>query len=201
MRFFTLFFILTFFVTKGQTNDALVNLNHSNELFEYDIRYATTNNFTKQQLYACAVCLLQPEVAQAIEKANAALCEIGYRIVFFDCYRPLSVQKKMWEIMPRATYVANPFEKGSVHNRGAAVDISLVTLEGCEVDMGSDYDYFGRASHIDNNNLPKRVIENRRILQEAMKAQGFKTVRTEWWHFSYKKSWSYPIMDKPLPCE
>lgn len=179
----------------------LINMQETSQTFVYDIKYATSNNFTKTQLYPCAICLLQPEVAEAINKANSYFCEKGYRIVFYDCYRPLSIQKKMWSIMPRATYVANPYERGSIHNRAAAVDISLVTLEGCEVDMGTDYDFFGRAAHIDNFALPKQVLENRKLLQEGMLKFGFQTVRTEWWHFSYKKNWSYPTLDTPLPCD
>jgi len=169
--------------------------------FDYEIRYATANNFIGEPLYDCAECLLQPEVAQAILEANQYFCELGYRIKFYDCYRPLDVQKKMWTKVPRPTYVANPYGKGSIHNKGAAVDITLVTLEGCFVEMGSDYDFFGRASHIDNYTLSEEVLSNRKLLQDGMRKFGFQTVRTEWWHFSYRKNWQFPTLNEPLPCE
>ena len=169
--------------------------------FEYDVRYATTHNFIGEVLYDCAVCLLQPEVADALLKANQYFCEKGYRIQLYDCYRPLDIQKKMWAKVPRPTYVANPYGKGSIHNKGAAVDITLVTLEGCFVDMGSDYDHFGRESHIDNYNFSEETLSNRKLLREGMQKFGFGTVRTEWWHYSYRKNWSYPTLNEPLPCE
>ena len=169
--------------------------------FDYEIRYATNHNFISETLYDCPKCYLHPDVALAILEANEYFCELGYKIKFYDCYRPLAVQKKMWKKVPRPTYVANPYTKGSVHNRGAAVDLTLVTLDGCFVDMGSDYDFFGRASHIDNYSLPKTVLENRKLLQDGLKKVGFKTVRTEWWHFGYQKNWSYPILDTPFNCD
>jgi len=169
--------------------------------FDYEVRYATETNFMGEILYDCAVCLLQPDVAEAVLEANQYFCELGYMIKFYDCYRPLDVQKKMWEKFPRPTYVANPYGNGSVHNRAAAVDMTLVTLEGCFVDMGSDYDYFGRESHIDNYNFSKGVLANRKLLREGMQKVGFQTVRTEWWHYSFRKNWSYPVMNEPLPCD
>lgn len=155
----------------------------------------------EEQLYECAVCLLQPEVAKALQNANDYFCELGYRIRIFDCYRPLDVQKMMWKKVPNAAYVANPYGKGSVHNRGAAVDITLETLEGEVLDMGSDYDFFGRAAHIDNTQLPQTVLKNRALLQKGMRMFGFQTIRTEWWHFSFKKNYLFGILNEPLPCE
>lgn len=202
MRTFSVLLVL--FLTIGYTPQkgkiSLVNLKEVSTAFDYEIRYATPNNFIGEKLYDCEVCLLQEEVANALLQANEYFCELGYKIKLYDCYRPLSVQKKMWAKVPRATYVANPYKKGSIHNRAAAVDITLVTLEGCYVEMGSDYDFFGRASHIDNYTLPEEVLNNRGILQIGMKKFGFQTVRTEWWHFSYRKNWSYKILDEPLPC-
>ncbi len=186
-------------VSFGQT--ALVSLSERDATFAYEIQYATPNNFTGEQLYDCALCLLQPEVVEALMEANNYFCELGFRIKLYDCYRPLDVQKRMWKLVPRATYVANPYEKGSVHNRGAAVDLTLVTMEGCYVEMGSDYDFFGIESHIDNYNFSSEILENRKILLEGMTRFGFKPVRTEWWHFSYKKMYAYPILNDPLPCD
>lgn len=178
----------------------MVDLEELSKEFNYEIRYATEDNFTNQQLYDCAKCLLRPEVANALVEANQYFCELGYRIKIYDCYRPLDVQKKMWKIAPKSGYVGNPYGNGSIHNRGAAVDMTLETLEGCYVEMGSDYDYFGKEAHIDNYNFTKEILANRKLLFDGMKKFGFSPIRTEWWHFSYRKK-SFGILNTPLPCE
>lgn len=196
---FSIVLVLIFSFSEIKAQDTLVDISDKIE-FDYEIRYATTNNFISEVLYDCAKCLLQPEVAQALIEANRYFCEKGYKIKIYDCYRPLDVQKKMWKKVPRATYVANPYDGASVHNRAAAVDITLVTLEGCYLEMGTDYDYFGREAHIDNYNLSEEILSNRKVLIEGMRKFGFNTIRTEWWHFSYEKNWQYPILNEPLPC-
>jgi len=179
----------------------LVDISDRASEFSFEIRYATTDNFIGEVLYNCSKCLLQPEVTEALFEANQYFCEKGYKIKIYDCYRPLDVQKKMWAKVPRATYVANPYEEGSVHNKAAAVDITLETLEGCYVEMGSDYDYFGREAHIDNYNFPEETLNNRKLLFEGMQKFGFTTIRTEWWHFSFNKYWKFKTLNIPLPCD
>lgn len=198
-----LFFTLLFFSFSSEEKfqKPLVDLEEISTEFSYEIRYATPNNFIGETLYDCPKCLLRPDVAEALLKANQFFCEKGYRIKIYDCYRPLEVQKKMWTKVPRPTYVGNPYGNGSIHNKGAAVDITLETLEGCYVEMGSDYDHFGRAAHIDNFNLSKEILANRKLLFEGMRKFGFNTIRTEWWHFSFKKNWSYNTLNIPLPCD
>ena len=199
--FFSIIFVYFNFTTEMISQNKLINLSSLSSEFSYEIRYATPNNFIGETLYDCAVCLLQSEVADVLLKANIYFCEKGYRIKLYDCYRPLDVQKRMWEKVPRPTYVANPYEKGSIHNKGAAVDITIETLDGCFVDMGCDYDFFGREAHIDSYNFSEKILANRKLLIDGMRMFGFNTVRTEWWHFSYKKNWSYPTLNVPLPCE
>jgi D-alanyl-D-alanine dipeptidase len=200
-RFFTIVFVYFCFPSEMISQSTLINMSSVSSEFSYEIRYATPNNFIGETLYKCAVCMLQPEVTESLLKANSYFYERGYRIKLYDCYRPLDVQKKMWAKVPRPTYVANPYEKGSIHNKGAAVDITLETLEGCFVDMGTDYDFFGIDAHIDNYNFSEKILSNRKLLREGMRMFGFNTVRTEWWHFSYKKNWSYPTLNVSLPCE
>ncbi|MEZ4875419.1 MAG: M15 family metallopeptidase [Flavobacteriaceae bacterium] len=185
----------------GVAQNPLVDIVTLPSQFSYEIRYATPQNFMGETLYPCAKCLLQPEVAEALAAANFYFCEQGYQIKLYDCYRPLDIQKAMWAKVPNAAYVANPYDKGSIHNRGAAVDITLVTLEGCYVEMGSDYDYFGREAHIDNFNFSEEVLAHRKLLLEGMKKFGFQPIRTEWWHFGFQKNYQYPILNEPLPCE
>jgi D-alanyl-D-alanine dipeptidase len=189
------------FSSEEVVQSELVDIESLSSEFHFEIRYATSENFIGETLYDCAKCLLRPEVAEALLKANQFFCEKGYRIKIYDCYRPLDVQKKMFKKVPRPTYVANPYGKGSVHNKGAAVDITLVTLDGCYVEMGSDYDFFGRAAHIDNYNFSEEILNHRSLLFEGMKKFGFQTIRTEWWHFSFKKNLSYATLNLPLPCD
>ncbi len=201
MKFYFLILLAFYFPQDTNNQQGLTLVSNFTEEFSFDIKYATTDNFIGEKLYDCPICLLQPEVATALRDANDYFCELGYRIKIYDCYRPLSIQKKMWKKVPRATYVANPYKKGSIHNRAAAVDITLETLEGCAVDMGTPYDYFGKEAHIDNRTLAPLVLKNRALLQKGMKKFGFQTIRTEWWHFSYRKNYRFPVLDIPFPCE
>jgi D-alanyl-D-alanine dipeptidase len=132
--------------------------------------------------------------------ANTNLMDKGYRIKFFDCYRPNAVQYKMWELVPNPQYVANPV-KGSIHNRGGAVDITLVTLEGEAVDMGTDFDFFGKRAYHDNTDLPANVLENRRLLKETMESYGFWSIRTEWWHYNLSAASNDPVANFIWNCE
>ncbi len=194
-----LLFLLLAFCSFGQNE--LVDMADLSTEFEYEIRYATEDNFIGEVLYDCPRCLLRKEVAEALLKANQYFCEKGYKIKLYDCYRPLDIQKKMWAKVPRPTYVANPYGKGSIHNKGAAVDITLVTLDGCYVEMGTDYDYFGIEAHIDNYGFSEDILANRKLLMDGMKKFGFNTIRSEWWHFSFRRNRSYPTLNDPLPCD
>lgn len=167
----------------GLADTTFIRLADFSEDFEYDLRYATTNNFLKAKVYDCAECYTRVKTAKALLKANTDLIKKGYRIKFFDCYRPNSVQYKMWEIVPNPQYVADPV-KGSIHNKGGAVDITLVTLDGKELDMGTDFDFFGKKAYHDNIDLPENVLNNRKLLKETMEAYGFWSIRTEWWHYN-----------------
>ena len=167
--------------------------------FAYDLRYATDNNFLKTKVYGCAECYTRVKTAKALIAANEAFRVQGYRILFFDCYRPNSVQYLMWELVPNPQYVANPV-KGSVHNRGGAVDISLQTLDGKSVDMGTDFDYFGKRAYHDNFDLPKQVLQNRKILKETMERFGFQSIRTEWWHYNYSAAARDAVADFRWAC-
>lgn len=151
--------------------------------FAYDLRYATENNFLKEKVYDCAECYTRVKTAKALLAANADFKKSGVRIKFFDCYRPNSVQYKMWKIVPNPQYVANP-KKGSIHNKGGAVDITLETLDGVELDMGTDFDFFGKRAYHDMMDLPQQILDNRKLLKETMERHGFWSIRTEWWHYN-----------------
>lgn len=167
--------------------------------FEYDLRYATENNFLKAKVYNCAECYTRVKTAKALIKANNDFIKQGYKIKFYDCYRPNSVQYKMWEIVPNPQYVANPV-KGSIHNKGGAVDITLETLSGDELDMGTDFDFFGKKAYHDNTDLPKEILKNRKVLKETMEKYGFWSVRTEWWHYNLSSASNDRIADFKWEC-
>ena len=172
------------FVVWGQQSD-FVRLKDLSPDFVYELKYATPDNFLKQAVYDCGECYLRKSTAEALVKANEAFKQLGYRIKLFDCYRPLSVQKKMWKILPGTHYVANP-AKGSKHNRGAAVDLTLVDAEGKELNMGTPFDFFGKEAHHTYTQHSKEVLENRKLLKETLDKFNFKSIYSEWWHYEYR---------------
>lgn len=163
-----------------------------------DIRYATPANFTGRALYATARCLLRPEVAARLARAAARLEAQGYRLRLYDCYRPLSVQKAMWAAFPRPGFVANP-RSGSLHNRGAAVDVGLSALDGAELPMPTGYDAFVPAAGARaTDGIPSKLRLRRDRLRAAMEAEGFIVNPKEWWHFAVRDARRYPLLDVPL---
>lgn len=147
-------------------------------------KYAKTSNFTHKILYRRPIAFARLKVVLALQKVQKQLGTLGISLTFFDAYRPWSVTKKMWEIMPDERYAANP-AKGSNHNRGAAVDVSLVKIAtGEPLPMPTAFDDFTEKAHHDFLGLSKEIIENRRILKEAMEQNGFVALQTEWWHYS-----------------
>jgi len=163
-----------------------------------DIRYATADNLTGRPLYAVARCLLLPDVADRLTRAAAALRRQGFRLVLFDCYRPLSVQRQLWKAMPRRGYVADP-ATGSHHNRAAAVDLSLADRAGRPVEMPTGYDAFEpRARAWATAGVTPAARRHREALRVAMTAAGFAVNPMEWWHFDAPGAAALPLLDVPL---
>ena len=105
----------------------------------------------------------------------------------------------MWEVLPDGRYVANP-KNGSIHNRGGAVDITLIDMEGNKLDMGTDFDHFGEEAHHAYTKLSEVVIANRKLLNEGMQKFGFTPIRTEWWHYNFGNSKKYPVSNFKVKC-
>jgi zinc D-Ala-D-Ala dipeptidase len=175
----------------------LVDIRDVNPRIRLDIRYATANNFTGARVYDEARCFLRPDVAQRLSQVQRDLERQGLGLKVYDCYRPLSVQKKFWALVPDERYVADP-AKGSRHNRGAAVDLTLVDARGRELPMPTGYDDFTEKAHRDAKDLPAETIRNREILEKAMVRRGFVPLPTEWWHFDAAGWEKYPVMDVPF---
>lgn len=190
MRFILLLSILFSNLGFAQTNliqltvhdTTFVNLKNYSSEFVYDMRYASENNFLKAKVYDCAACYLRLKTVKKLIEANEKFIKLGYRIKLFDCYRPLDIQKKMWKIVSNPIYVADP-KKGSIHNRGAAVDITLVDENGVELDMGTTFDHFGKEAAHTYQDLPELVLKKRKLLKSVMESSGFKTFQSEWWHY------------------
>ncbi len=159
-----------------------------------DIRYATTNNFTGQKLYPVARCCLRREAAVNLKAAQEELRGMGLGLKVFDGYRPLSVQKRMWAVYPEPDYVADP-AKGSRHNRGAAVDLTLIRQDGMELPMPTEFDNFTEKAHRDCMDLPAEAIKNRELLERVMQRHHFRGLKTEWWHFDLANARHYEILD------
>jgi D-alanyl-D-alanine dipeptidase len=186
-------------ITKETDSNAFVNLrNYSND-FVFDMKYATTDNFLKENVYQCGECFLRVKTIKALLKANETFLDKGYRIKLYDCYRPKAIQKKMWKIVPDANYVANP-KKGSIHNRGGAVDISLVDANGKELDMGTKFDFFGKEASHNYLELSEEILANRKLLKNIMLDHNFKSFDSEWWHYNLNGSNKDAVSNQKWSC-
>lgn len=163
-----------------------------------DLRYATTNNFMHERLYPVAKAYLRAPVAAALADAERELAAEGLGLKVWDAYRPYRVTVKMWEPIKNPDYVADP-KKGSRHNRGAAVDLTLIDLRtGKELPMPTGFDDFTPRARNDFNDLPAEAIANRAKLRDVMTRHGFEPLPSEWWHYDFKGWEKFELLDVPL---
>lgn len=177
-----------------------VNLKDFSKDFVYDMKYATTDNFLKSKVYDCEECYLRYKTVKALILANEGFMKKGYKIKLFDCYRPLDIQKRMWAIVSDPQYVANP-SKGSIHNRGGAVDITLVDAAGKELDMGTTFDFFGKEASHDYRGFSKEVLKNRKLLKKGMGKEHFNFFDSEWWHYNLKAGLNDKVSNFKWECK
>lgn len=175
----------------------LIDIHEVDPTILLDIRYATTNNFVKTKLYSQNKCFLREPVALRLSRVQKSLRKHRLGLKVFDGYRPLSTQEKFWEICPNADYVANP-NIGSKHNRGAAIDCTLVDWQGRGLEMPSDFDDFSKRACRNFSGCSLEAKKNRDILEQAMALQGFLPYFHEWWHFDDPEWMSYEILDVPF---
>ena len=169
---------------KNDANNKMVAVQKLLPKAVRDIRYATSNNFTGEILYpqSFEVYLRKP-VADSLAKVQSELNKQGLGLKIFDAYRPYDVTVKMWDLIRDERYVANP-AKGSGHNRGISVDLTIIDLAtGKELDMGTGYDHFSDTAHHSFKQLPQHVLKNRELLKSIMEKHGFIPLETEWWHY------------------
>ena len=181
-------------------NDSLKKMTNLQELIPniiLDLRYATKNNFMGRRMYPKKInySFLRSPAAQALAHVQKELNTMGYGLKVFDAYRPYSVTEKFWELVHDDRYVADP-KKGSGHNRGIAVDLTIVELNTKhELKMPTGFDNFTDSAHHDFMNLPNDVLKNRELLKKTMEKYGFVAFATEWWHYSLPNPEKFEVLD------
>ena len=179
----------------------LVELVKLDPTIRLDMRYATANNFTGRVLYSEARAFLTVTAAEALVRASASARAEGFGLTIYDAYRPWRVTKQLWDATPagpKKNYVANP-KRGSKHNRGCAVDLTLHDLKtGALVEMPTEFDDFSEKAHRDYTGASPAATANRARLQRYLETQGFVGLSNEWWHFDFTGWENYPVMDVPF---
>lgn len=173
----------------------LVNITTINPTIKLDIRYATENNFTKKVIYSSAQCYLRRAVAKKLDNIQKELATQGLGLKIFDGYRPLRFQQRLWNLCPDERYVAHP-QKGSKHNRGSAVDLTLINLKtGQELEMPSEFDDFTEQAHRTYETMSEKIKHNCKLLEAIMVKHGFTSIYEEWWHFNDASWQKYDLLD------
>ena len=180
---------------KREPQKKLINLAEFIPGLVLDIRYATTSNFTGERIYELPRAYARRPVATALRKVQDELKKNGLGIKIFDAYRPYRATVKFYEVYRDTTYVASPY-RGSRHNRGCAVDLTLIKLEnGAELRMPTGYDAFTRQAWPSTPVHDPEVRNNRRRLIEVMEKNGFRVNSSEWWHFDFRGWRDFEVLD------
>jgi D-alanyl-D-alanine dipeptidase len=176
----------------------LVLLTSIDSSFVLDLKYATTDNFTKKRVYPVDACILQKNTAKKLILANEEFKKEGYVLKIWDAYRPIYVQHIFWNMIQDRRFVANPNIRPSRHNYGTAVDVTLVDANNVELQMPSKFDDFTERASRKNADIAHIEKKNLDYLTEKMHKYGFITIDTEWWHFEDCEYAKYPLVDVQL---
>lgn len=180
---------------KSNPENELVSLEKFISDIVLDIRYATTNNFTGEKIYNLAKAYSRKPVAEALKKAQEEFKKSGVSIKIYDAYRPYSATVKFYEVYRDTTYVASPY-KGSRHNRGCAIDMTLIDLKtGKELKMPTEYDSFKKEAWPTSPVKDPEARKNRALIISVMEKHGFKVNASEWWHFDFIGWLKFDVMD------
>lgn len=170
----------------------LVDLSRVNNNIRLEIRYATRNNCLGEQIYNAPKCYVRLEVAQALNAIQQELEKHGYGLKVFDGYQPPSARNAMWNLLPDANYMVNP-TLGDSHARGMGVDVTIVTKDGTELSMPTQFDSMTTRALRSFNDLPEHIKHNRKMLTDIMVGFGFEPGE-DWWHFDYKGWQDMPVL-------
>jgi D-alanyl-D-alanine dipeptidase len=182
---------------KNDSNNRMINIEKLIPGIDLDLRYASENNFMHRVMYPekPTFTFLRLPAAKALAEVQKDLNKKGLGLKIFDAYRPYSVTEKFWELVHDDRYVADP-KKGSGHNRGIAVDLTIINLKTKkELKMPTGFDNFTDSAHHDFINLPDEVLNNRKLLKKTMEKYGFVEFPTEWWHYSLPKPEKYEVLN------
>jgi len=183
---------------KEDGDKALVLIKKYVPSIKLDIKYATSQNIFYQKLYPKALAYVRLPVAKALAKVQEELKSKGLSLKIYDAYRPYSVTVQMFEMLPDTLYMGLPWT-GSKHNKGIALDLTLVSLKtGKELKMPTPFDALVYASHPEFPLVSDEAKQNRELLKDVMKRHGFVVDPMEWWHFNYKSSTNFEILDLPF---
>ncbi|MES2278405.1 MAG: M15 family metallopeptidase [Bacteroidota bacterium] len=183
---------------KTVPDKRLVEIIKAIPAIKLDIKYATTNNFMHRVMYAQARAFARAPVVEALKQVQAELKLKGLGLKIYDAYRPYAVTVDFYKMAPDTNFVADP-KYGSKHNRGCAIDLSVIDLKtGKELNMPTPFDSFSRKAATDYADLPADEIQNREMLKTVMQAHGFTALRTEWWHFDFNGWQAYELLDVPF---
>ena len=175
---------------------AMIDIKKAIPGLQLDLRYASTNNFMHEKLYPpIQTTYLRKAAVDKLTKAQIELKSKGLGLKIFDAYRPYAVTEKLWEPVQDDRYAADP-RKGSGHNRGIAVDLTIISLTtNKELDMGTSFDNFSDTAHQSFINLPDTVLQNRKLLKSIMEKNGFTALDTEWWHYYLPNAKDFELLD------
>lgn len=180
---------------KANPEKELVDLEKYIPNIVLDIRYATTNNFTKEKIYNLAKTYARKPVAEALKNAQTEFNTLEYGIKVFDAYRPYAATVKFYEVYRDTTYVASPY-RGSRHNRGCAIDMTLIDLKtGKELPMPTEYDSFKKEAWPSTPVKDPIIKKNRDLIISVMQKHGFRVNSSEWWHFDFIGWQKFEVMD------
>lgn len=183
---------------KTDTDKRLVEIIKYIPVLKLDIRYATANNFMHRAMYRQAKAYARLPVAKALREVEADLKTRGLGLKIFDAYRPYAVTVAFYETTPDTNFVANP-KFGSKHNRGCAIDLTLIDLKtGKELDMPTGFDSFSKKASANYPGANVQQTANRELLKTIMHAHGFTVLPTEWWHYDFDGWRNYQLVDIPF---
>ena len=175
-------------------NKNLVKVNKKKIKIIIDLRYSTINNFVKKKIYQSGECYIHKVAYEHLHMAVEIVKKQNLLLKIFDAYRPVYVQKELWECMPDPNFIVPP-SIGSPHSRGVAIDLTLTDLEGYELNMGTGFDEFSRLSYHGCLDISKEAYLNRLLLLGIMTDAGWDFYRNEWWHYQLFSSKTFPIID------